>query len=289
MPRASSIILAFALLSGCVQPTRQLTKAPPTPHLQPKHPTPAATPEPAPKYPELAGTTWEGETFAGEKCQITFRQAGHAGPGFTFTSPSRTVSGAGWFFMGAPDHNERSGQTSYPIGLEFITNYARYRGTIVEDRLIFDEVVPRVVAIDYKMLLGDAYKGRQSIIEQIDCAGQTIGAFVVFDIDHNYARKKLEHTISAELDERERVKLGPYGLGEATYYKWVDFPKSVSELYFIRWNLYITFPSHYVFVKSPEVRDRIFEIAYKIDSAVRDEHPAVTLIHMPKVLHKKRS
>lgn len=287
MPRASAIILLLAVVAGCTQPIRRVTEAPPRTHVPARPKPPASTPEPAPQYPQLAGTTWEGETFEGEKCQITFSAAGHAGPGFTFTSPSRTVTGAGWFFMGAPDYNGRSGQTSYPVGLEFITNYARYRGTIIEDSLVFDEVVPRVVAIDYKMLLGDAYKGQQSIIEQIDCAGQTIGAFVVFDIDHNYARKNLEHTISSELDERERVKPGPYGLGEATYYKWVDFPKSVPELYFIRWNLYVAFPAHYVFVKSPEVRNQLFEIAYIIDSAVRFEHPSVTVIHMPKVLRKK--
>jgi hypothetical protein len=106
--------------------------------------------------------------------------------------------------MGRPDHKDRPEQTSYSVGLEFIPNYARYRGTIVEDSIVFDEVVPRVVAIDYKMLLGDAYKGRQSIIEHIDCAGQTIGAFVAFDVDHNYAPENLEHTLSAELGDHVR-------------------------------------------------------------------------------------
>ncbi len=279
--RVTLIALAF-IVCGCASHRQKRVS-----ELQ--EAAPAQNEDSAKPYPSLSGTTWEGTTLEGKQCKITFQKEGHSGPGFTYTCGTQKISGAGFFFRGAPVYNNRSRETKYPFAIEFITNYARYRGDIIDDQIVFDEVEPRVIAIDYKRLLGEAYKGRKSITELIDCAGQTVGAFVVFDIDPDYARKNLEHTITFELDDRESVRSGPKNLGEASYYKWVDYPDCVPELYFIRYNLYFNFPAGHVIVANQEVKKRIFEILFKIDNAVKNEDPSVTIIHMPKTLKKTQT
>jgi hypothetical protein len=238
--------------------------------------------------PDLNGTIWRGKNFKGEECVLDFAKKGGEAGTFTYSTKAETIKGSGWFFRGYAEMNDRSHQITSKFALEFITNYARFRGDIIDGKkIIFDEVIPRVVKINYAALFGKDYKGRKSIIELFDCAGQDIGAFAVFDIDQDYARKNLEHTITFELqDERMRMHPGPKGLGDASFYKWVDWKDTFPELIFIRWNFFCAFPSNYVYCPDTKVRKEIERKIFVLDEAIKNENPAVTIIHMPKVLEK---
>ena len=65
----------------------------------------------------------------------------------------------------------------------------------------------------------------------------------------------------------------------------MPWPNHVPELHFIRKNVLVYFPSGYVDC-TPEQEKRIYEVAYILDAAIRDESQAVTVIRMPKTLHK---
>lgn len=268
-------VLVIFIFCGCASSKQEIESSKPT----------KLTPEIL-SIPELAGTVWKGTNLNGEECEIQFHRKNNGNERFVFQS----TNGGGWHFRGS-SFEERTNTTSHKISVFFIMNNVRFNGTITDNVIVFDNVVPRVVAIDYEMLFGEDYLGRHSIIERFNCAGQDIGAFIVFDIDHIYARKNLEHTITFELDRqrKEIAKPGPEWLGEVSFYKWVDFNNTFPSLYFIRWNLYVSFPSYYTFLEGPEVRDSIFKKLRILDDAVKNEHPAVTVIHMPKVLTRVTS
>ncbi len=151
--------------------------------------------------------------------------------------------------------------------------------------ITFDDVAPLVIDIDYKALLGGAYVEHASISDTFECAGQKVDGFIIFDASYRRARQSFEDSVTYEQDLRQLTP-GPYGLGEACYFKGVPDSKTVPQMLFVRKNVYFSFPSSYVYPKTPEVRDQIYKVAYMLDSAVRDEHPAVTIIHMPKRLQK---
>ena len=243
--------------------------------------------------PDLANTTWIGTNFEGEQYEVTFHVEGHVGKGFTVKTPTGTIDGFGFYFVGQPEHHGRSGATTCKFAMEFLMNNARLGGEVWadDDQIVFKDVAPLVVAIDYRALFGDAFKPAGDSSDKwlaaqpgFDCAGQKVSAFVVFEADSKRARESFEDGIIYEQDERP-PKPGPYGLGEACYYKWAPWPNHVPEMHFIRKNVLFYFPNGNV-LATPAVKERIYQVAYILDSAVRDENPAVTVIRMPKTLHK---
>ena len=164
-------------------------------------------------------------------------------------------------------------------------NDARLEGEITDDDIYFKNVAPLVVAIDYKALFGDAYKGRQSIVEMFEFDARKVPAFIVFSADSKRARESFDDGLEYEQDERPPCA-GPHDIGEACYYKGQPAPGDIPEMHFIRKNVLAYFPDGGIDGLKLGEEDRIMEGVKTFDSAIRDENPAVTVIRMPRHLHK---
>ena len=291
MKRLQFFFLMLGIFPSCNHPEKQQPPPKSSTRSTSKSPAqksykiePKQTAAPTEKFPEFANTTWRGRNFEGEQYEVTIHVEGHVAKGFTVKTPTRTVEGYGFYFVGKPELHERLGITSYKFNLEFLMNDARLSGEIFGDKIVFKDVAPLVVAIDYKALFGDSYKGRQSIVEMFDFDGKAVSAFVVFAANSGKARETFEDGIMYEHNERPPIK-GPNGLGEASYYKDVIAPNIASEIHFVRKNVVFYFPNHSV-MTTPEIKERIYKSVYMLDAAIRDENPAVTIIRMPKILQK---
>src|SRR5438067_1345966 len=119
MKRLLVFTLTSGILASCTHPEKPRTAIHSSSRSISKETTvhkreiePKQAPAPAEKLPDLANTIWIGTNFEGEQYEVTFHVEGHVGKGFTVKTPTGTIDGFVFYFVGQPEHHGRSGATT---------------------------------------------------------------------------------------------------------------------------------------------------------------------------------
>jgi hypothetical protein len=248
---------------------------------------------PLPKtYPDLNNTVWTGTDFQGKKYTFTFhstesqrkihflRSADLSIPGGTFsvtTDPPQKMTGGTYFFVGPPGSEAHGEVTTYRVSFDWQgvpgASGCKFQGTLGPNGIYMDYVEPVVVRIDYGSLFGKVAKQTQNLGALVSCSGRDIGLYVDWHQDGKGARAALEEEITSGPGWGQ----GPTGLGE------VGYSHGEAMLCFVRDNLFIA-ADRLTLPRTPEAEKEFEGILYKLDAAIRDEDPAVTILRMPKSL-----
>ena len=249
-------------------------------------------------YPDLNNTVWTGTDFGGKKYTIALHtnQAQKkihflasedlSIPGGTFsvtTDPAQKMTGGTYFFVGPPGSEAHGEVSTYKISFHWEgfpeasgslpVHLCQFSGTLGENGIYMDYVEPVVAGIDYSSLFGNSAKPNQNLGTLVNCAGKDIDIIVDWHQDGKGARAALEEEVASGPGWGK----GPSGLGEVTY------SHGERMVCFVRDNLLIV-ADRLTLPKTPETEKEFLNILCKLDSAIRDEDPSVTILRMPKFL-----
>lgn len=270
------------------------------------------------KIPNLDNTAWKGTDSNGIKYKITFHSSSTyipSGTGMSFFGGSASIDSedhktqnVNFFFTGDSHNlklfnnctlsitkkphkiNQKQDAIFNNIRIEFPGPHnsfiAKMEGAVSGDTICLGDVEPQVISIDYKALLGDTFKSMEWYGPWLNIDGQGLAVFMSFSPNAKAAREGLE---SSKKTLGFQPIPAPADIGDSSYYQGAPWqPLDVSALYFTRKNVFIQIPMTHVVAKSPEVKKRVLEIAYIIDSAIRNESSSVNIIHMPNMFYRER-
>ena len=250
-------------------------------------------------YPDLDGTVWNGIDFQGKKYSITFhteksqkklrilQRQDESIEGGTFsvvTDPPQRAVGGTYSFVGPAGSISHGIIPTFQIKFQWLggpgptgqrPGLCQMQGRLDETGIYMDYVEPVVIDINYASLFGKAVKGKQWYGQVIDCLGHDVSILTDPHVDGVGARKMLEE----ELSSGPMWGPGPHDLGEVRYSQGSRY------VCFVRDNLFIL-ADRLTLPQTPEADKEFEAILYKVDSAIRDEDPVVTILRMPKLLQR---
>jgi len=249
-------------------------------------------------YPDLNNTVWTGADFEGKKYTITLHtteaqrkihflaSADLSIPGGTFsvtTDPPQKMTGGTYFFVGPPGSEAHGEVQTYKVSFhwegfpdasgQLPVHLCHFEGTLGENGIYMDYVEPVVAGIDYTSLFGDSAKPNKNLGTLVNCAGKDIDIIVDWHQDGKGARAALEE----EVVSGPGWEKGHPGLGE------IGYSHGDRMVCFVRDNLLVV-ADRLTLPKTPETEKEFLQILNKLDAAIRDEDPAVTVLRMPKSL-----